>query len=158
MPVFDRAMYLSILAFFLDWIAEDPGDTHERLEQFEAFRETVRSILSVTGVHRMTSVLAEMWQLCTALKIHGTSTVALASRIVPIEGAAPSSHPSDLHSLGLQFACCSILEEETATMLDWLDDLECAAEVKGRLDVLQWLQDLRFVISAAHFGLVHRAE
>lgn len=158
MQTFDAAMYLSILTFFIEWIAEDPGDSNERLEQFEAFRETVRSILSVTGVHRMTNVLAEMWQLCTALKIHGASTVALASPIVPIEGAAPALHSSDLQSVAIQFSCCSILEEETATILDWLDDLEGAAEIKEKGDVLQWLQDCRFVISTAHFALVHRAE
>eukprot|EP00435_Cladocopium_sp_Y103_P072981 s444_g42.t1 len=81
---------------------------------------------------------------------------ALEAPVAPIAGAAPSPHPRDLQALGVQIQCCSILKEETATFLDWLDDLEGEAEVQGKTEVLQWLQDLRFAISAAHFALVHR--
>ena len=149
-------MYLQLLSFFIGYCQQEDGEEIDRLERFESARETVRTVLGVTGAHRMTSILGEFWQLSTALKIHCASADALNQPVVPIAGAAPSTYFNDLQALGVQLECCSILEEETATFLDWLDDLEAEAEVQGNPDVLLWLQDLRFVVSAAHFALVHR--
>ena len=155
MELFDRAMYLQLLSFFIGYFQQGDGEEMDRLERFEACREAARTILGVTGIHRLTSILGEFWQLSTALKIYGASMDALDAPAATIAGAAPSPHLNDLQALGVQLQCCSILEEETATFLDWLDDLESEAEIQGKTEVLQWLQDLRFVVSAAHFALVH---
>ncbi|CAK9118152.1 unnamed protein product [Durusdinium trenchii] len=154
----DRFLYLQILGFFIDWIkdADDGDEFRDRLERFEASRETVRAILSVSGVHRMTEILAEAWQLMTAIKIHGANPLALSADIVPIAGASPASEPTFLHAIGYSVPYTTILEEETATLMDFIDDLVGAAEVQDLGAVIQWLIDFRLIIGTAHFGLVHR--
>ena len=152
----DVAMYLQLLTFFVDWILEVPeADRGERMDRCEASRETIRSVLGVTGVHRITQVLAEAWQVFTAVKTYGPTQSCLVPSVPPIAGAAPAKDPGDLALVGM-ISHASILEEETAVMLDWLEDIQAHAEEKRLPVVLSWLQDLRFVISATHFALLHR--
>lgn len=156
-PAMDVAMYLQLLTFFVDWILEGPEiDISEKMDRCEASRETIRSVLSATGVHRITQVLAEAWQVFTAIKISGPNPACLVQSVPPpIAGAAPANAPGDLALVGM-ISHASILEEETAVMLDWLDDIQSYAEGKRLPVILNWIQDLRLVMLAIHFSLLHR--
>ena len=154
--VMDKAMYLQLVLFFLDWVKDVPeGERWTRLDLIESSREAVRSILSVTGVHRLTAVLAEAWQIFTPFKAHGAGPDCILQDPVPIRGAAPATVVSDLHLVG-QSAHAPILEKEICTMMDWLDDVTSFAEMKNMPVISSWLVDLRMVAAQAHFALVHR--
>ncbi|CAL1153716.1 unnamed protein product [Cladocopium goreaui] len=142
----DVAMYLQLLTFFVGWILEGPEiDISDKMDRCEASRETIRSVLSATGVHRITQVLAEAWQVFTAIKISGPNPACLVQSVPPpIAGAAPANEPGDLALVGM-ISHASILEEEAAVMLDWLDDIQSYAEGKRLPVVLNWIQDLRLV-------------
>jgi hypothetical protein len=156
-PAMDVAMYLQLLTFFVGWILEGPEiDISDKMDRCEASRETIRSVLSATGVHRITQVLAEAWQVFTAIKISGPNPACLVQSVPPpIAGAAPANEPGDLALVGM-ISHASILEEEAAVMLDWLDDIQSYAEGKRLPVVLNWIQDLRLVMLATHFSLLHR--
>ena len=152
----DKAMYLQLVLFFLDWVKDVPeAERSSRLDLIEGSREAIRSILSVTGVHRLTAVLAEAWQIFTPFKVHGTRPECILSDPAPIGGAAPATVVSDLH-LVAQIAHAPILEKEICTMVDWLDEVTSFAEMKNMPVITSWLVDLRMVVGQAHFSLVHR--
>ena len=155
--------YVRILGFCIEFINNsEEGELTEELERFESARELTRGILSVTGLHRMTMVLGEGWQIFTAIKQYGTSSMALSACAVPVESCLPAHDQRNLHEVGHAFSVnpsyASMVEEETHNCLSLLNDLIDTARQSDRTDpeLEQWFADLRLAISAVQFGLAHR--
>lgn len=156
MAFVERSVYLQILQLLISWVNDaGPGDLTDRLDCVESCREAIRAVLGMVGIHRMTEVLAEGWQVFTAIKAHGPSPRCLAACIPPIASAAPAALPGDLYLVG-HVGHADVLEQEVASAVDWLEDMQSYAEMNGQLQTLEWLMDLRFAMSAVHFTLVHR--
>ena len=152
-----------LITLILTWVLQ--AGTHDveipdKLDILESSRECFRTILSVCGVHRGTEVMAEAWQCLTLFKVHGVNEEELRSAALPpISSAAPSLHYQPLRSLG-NVGHASILEEECCSSLDLLAALSSVnmenAEMERDTELEQWLQDLQFVVEAAHFSLLRR--
>ena len=70
---------VEMVRFLMAWCESAPeGCIPDRFDRIESFREVLRSILGLTGVHRLTQVLAEGWQIFTAIKTGSTSNLAPA--------------------------------------------------------------------------------
>ena len=154
-------LLLLLLIFWRRQLNEtDEGETTDELERFESMRECVRTILSCTSLHRMSAVLAEAWQLGSALKIYGPSTLAISADPLPIQNCAPNLVPSGLHTVGVQ--CSShvdILEEEIASLLALVRDLSAFADsttAQSKEEVSMWLLDFKFAVEMVQFAVVHR--
>ncbi len=148
----EHNLYVQIVIFLIGWCESAPeGQIPDRFDKIEAFREALRSILTVTGVHRMTEVLAEGWQIFTAVKIGSVEGFA-----VPIAGAAPAPHRGDLQAVG-RVRHASILQQELDSFKEWLTEIHEFAVSEGQNGLLiEWLLDLQFVIAATLFCVVHR--
>ncbi len=155
--------WTKLITLMLTWLLKTGFDDEEvldKLEILESTRECLRSILGVCGVHRATEVMAEAWQCLTLFKVHGVDEEELRSAALPpIASAAPSLDYQPLRNLG-NVGHASILEEECCSSLDLLAALSKVnmenAEMEGDTELQQWLQDLRFVLEAAHFSLLRR--
>ena len=148
----EHNLYVQIALFLIGWCESAPeGCIPDRFDKVEAFREALRSILTVTGVHRLTEVVAEGWQIFTAVKIGNVEDPA-----VPIAGAAPARHHDDLQAVG-RVPHASILERELDSLQEWLTEVHELAVSEGQNRFLiEWLMDLQFVIAATLFCVVRR--
>lgn len=150
----DQVFYVKLVNFMLRWRQlGSEEDQPDKAEQLESMRECFRSILGKSGVHRLT-ILAECWCVLTSCKLFEDCCPAEASQI-PISSAAPAPVAGDLHVIGW-LPHASILEEELCGAMDLVESLQQYAELEGEIGIGQWLADLRFVASLAHFCVHHR--
>lgn len=150
-------LFLALFLQLFAWKNEQHDDEYERDELLEGCRECIRSILSVTGVHRGTEIFAECWVLLTEVKVtephcllHGPKTST-----IPIASAAPSPKRGFFRGLG-QLPHADILEEEISSTLDWVDSMKEFNDGEN-IAIDEWLADLEFSLDAAHFALKHRS-
>ena len=156
MPSFEPALCHAILMVMISWINESEDERMDpRTDNVELCREICRSVLGTCGLHRMTAIFGEAWQIFTILKSFGPSTCALVAPLPPLNGAVPSPYPGDFHLLG-EVKHASMLEEELAAALDLLNEWVAHAEYLAQKDVATWIQDLRFHMVQCHFALLHR--
>ena len=131
------------------------SDDDEKMEVLEPCRECVRAILSVTGVHRATEVLAELWILLTEVKVCGLDQLGtVPPSTILIASAVPSPTCESLSALG-RLRHADILEEELSSTLDWVRDM-MEYHDEGNLDVAHWLRDVEFILETTQFVLIHR--
>ena len=154
--VLSQELFLALFLQLFTWKNEKHDGEYERDELLEGCRECIRSILSITGVHRGTEIFAECWILLTEVKVtepqdllHGRKTSS-----IPISSAAPSQKRGFLRALG-QLPHADILEEEISSTLDWVDSMKEVNDQKN-VEIDEWLSDLEFALDAAHFALKHR--
>ena len=139
----EHRFFVQMVTFLNGWCESAPeGCIPDRFDKVEVFREALRSILAVTGVHRLTEVLAEGWQIFTAIKIGSVSD------LVPIVGAAPAEIPNELQAVN-DVRDANRLEHELILFDEWLAELQELAIFgdQNRL-IIDWLRDLQFVIAA----------
>ena len=154
---------MQLISGFLFWCEAAENEDDNRYEKVEMAKECFRSILSITGVHRLTGAFAEGWQVFTGIPIfrdaYSRREQPSSDEPPPIAGACPSKVMNDLQSIGM-IAHASILEEECAATLTVIDDVYQHTLEANRPHcehMLIWLSDLRAHVSAAHFALFHRA-
>ena len=148
--VLDHQIYVALFTLVATWANEE----RDRCEILECARECVRAILGVTGVHRASEVLAELWVLLTEVRIAGTSQLgAVQPCCVEIASAAPSPVCVPLCELG-KLKHADILEEELAATLEWTRSM---IDYNGDTDrVDEWLKDLEYFLQTTQFVLMHR--
>lgn len=82
----------------------------------------------------------------------GEAWVAMTEAKISFSGRGPSKEPNDLDAVG-QLRHASILEEELHR--SWIGAMRCCRQkMQGELHI--WLQDVRFMVKAAHFSLMNR--
>ena len=156
MAAWNHGLYLQVLSLMLAWTNDaEENDFEPRMEAIESCRETCRSVLSSCGLHRLTQPFAEAWIVFTAVKISIVNSDGLCVTEPPIASAAPASTCSGFHLLG-HLPHASILEEEMAGALDWLDGMITYAEVQRQPEATAWFGELRFFMSTSLFALLHR--
>ena len=152
-----QTVWIDLLTFIACWCvegSEDDQQSHYML--VESTREALRSILVVCGLHRATYVVGEAWQVFTGIMNQGIDC-PLHSPPVPIESATPYHAYRDLECLG-DLAHASILEEELSAAKSRLKELHDRAVVQEESElIIEWLSDLRFVVAAARFAVLHRS-
>ena len=161
--MFSSGLYLQLISGFIFWCEATENEDDNRYEKVEMAKECFRSILSITGVHRLTAQFAEGWQVFTAVPIfrdaYSRGEQPSSHEPLPIAGACPSKEMNDLQSIGL-IRHASILEEECAATLNMIEEVSKYTLEANRPQcehMLVWLADLRAHVSAAHFALFHRA-
>ena len=154
--VLSHQLFLALFTRLFAWKNEKHDGEYDRDELLEGCRECIRSILSVTGVHRGTECFSECWILLTELKVAGPQDLlqGLKASTIPISSAAPSPNRGFLRDLG-QLPHADILEEEISSTLDWVNSMKEIND-EEHVEINQWLSDLEFALDAAHFALKHR--
>ena len=145
-------LYVALFSLMAAWKLED----EEREDTLECCREAIRTVLSVTGVHRATEVLAECWILLTELKVTDlTSVVQVNPSTIPISSAVPSPLCCPLSQLG-KLRHSDMLEEELSSAVHWVG-LMLAYKRDENLQADEWLRDLEFMLDTSRFVLMHRS-
>lgn len=93
-------IYAVLLHTCVTWVAaiEERQERFQRLERLEGIREHMRNICITTGVKWITTPLAQMWQVLTAvtLRLSGHSEENI---LIPFAGMGPPSFPRPITTI-----------------------------------------------------------
>ena len=149
--VLDHDLFVALFTLLYVWKHDDA----EKMEALESCRECVRTILGVTGVHRATEVLAELWIVLTEVLVYQQDPLATVPvSTIPISSAAPSPTCELFSALG-HLRHADIFEEELSSTLHWVGDMMDIND-GNNLEVQRWLWDVGFILETAKFYLIHR--
>eukprot|EP00435_Cladocopium_sp_Y103_P002019 s5398_g1.t1 len=144
----DRGLQVLLTSVILTFMASGPGDS--AAERIESVRESIRSILTVTGVRRSMGSLTLVWKAITSAKVaRDRRQTADNFTFVesPIASAAPNRYCYQLSHLVSQ-PWVSHFAQELESDVDTLRDV-LEAIPPAQLELREWVDDACLILGDA---------